>query len=514
MPTNVATLSPTLRAITSSTKDTTHTTETIDDIILSTVDDINGDNIFIVEIVVTISVLQNNDNNNQTFNNTMIKSIIEDQIFPDTNLTNLDINIDTKEEDIIVNMTISIGNKQELTRLNGYLKTNLTIDLMNNIQESLPRNTQILEIHYQIHIKEIYIEESSDDSLEDLDENDQDLSSLIPLNEETVLYIVIAAISLCFCSFILCICILCRYCKLRHKIKVIENRDRGKTGSILSIQGVKPQKIVKRSDVDGCDGYNASNQNKLGRTSTIDECLECENPIALIHEIEELKRLSESRNAHELPSVSGNHRTSPGSGSGSGSGSKSNPSNPSGSGDMDELSLGTHVIHTSEGLGGEKLQSMNDLDEIDALDDDLDDERCHILALPSLHAVESAKSVNSNISDTTFIIRNLSNLNMLNQSSNHSNLDIMIEDQIKVTNRYSSNNENLDIKDDNDWNDEDEDDDDDLAELHSMDSSSNEAMYDEGLRRGSSINPTKKGSSTMSRVKKIHGLPPPHQSMQ
>eukprot|EP00486_Rosalina_sp_Unknown_P007070 CAMPEP_0201571594 /NCGR_PEP_ID=MMETSP0190_2-20130828/14448_1 /ASSEMBLY_ACC=CAM_ASM_000263 /TAXON_ID=37353 /ORGANISM="Rosalina sp." /LENGTH=333 /DNA_ID=CAMNT_0047996413 /DNA_START=1445 /DNA_END=2446 /DNA_ORIENTATION=+ len=333
-------------------------------------------------------------------------------------------------------------------------------------------------------------------------------------------------------------------------MKMIENQDRDRTGSILSIQNVKPQKIIKK--ISAGDGYDGPQH--IGRTSTIDECME-ENPIAMIHEMQELKRLSHSHSGsgHDhnkpssasrssgLPSVYGNNRTSPGSGS---NGSGSNPSGPSNeSGDMDELSLGTHVIHTSE--GGEKLQNLfyqaiqqslpppsvspkvNKIQNdnaasfhIDQHDDDLNDERCHILALPSLHAVESAKSVNSHeshMSDATFIIRNLSNLNMLNQSSNHSNLDVMIEDQIKITNRYCSvnindNDDKLDINDD--WNEEEEDDDDDLAELQSVDSSSNEAMYDEGLRRGSSINMTKTKVTPFSSSKKINGLPPPHQSMQ
>eukprot|EP01084_Bolivina_argentea_P170415 295313_1 len=196
---------PTLHPIVSTNEmKTTEIIQTIQTI--QTIGDAAAADTYLIEVDIYV-YFNFNVNESVYFNETTIKnifglkktSIIDINIKKNaTHNTNTDYTVNT----LHLNTETVIMSKANLTMLIAYLKNNLTRDLITH-------NTMlnIIQVKYKITIKQIYITSDSDDNIEEdvynKNKNKKYFISFLPFDNEIFIYVIIGAILLCLCSFVL-----------------------------------------------------------------------------------------------------------------------------------------------------------------------------------------------------------------------------------------------------------------------------------------------------------------------
>eukprot|EP01083_Nonionella_stella_P141644 436899_1 len=235
---------------------------------------------FFVEVIINAVYEETYEKHNETLNETVIERIVMN-IFP-SNITAVDADTTSTKKVIAVDVDTPQQNKEDVDTLIAYLQHNLSADLIGDVKKAYDW-CDVVEVTYDVTVREIQIETNTDSR----DMNTQH----IPLDTETIIYIVIGVIIACVCSFALFVCILCGYWRLKKKMDHLEKERRN---SSLSIGN---EKVM--------DQANDVLQN---------------DPIA-----EECQRLSHSLSGVQM------------------------------SGSPEEISLEPHVIHSPEGVDKQSL---------------------------------------------------------------------------------------------------------------------------------------------------------------
>mmetsp|Transcript_29263 Transcript_29263/g.46404 ORF Transcript_29263/g.46404 Transcript_29263/m.46404 type:complete len:477 (+) Transcript_29263:2-1432(+) len=432
----------------------------ISDTSLSPETSIGVEQIFIVEVFITLQH-PNGKDSKYVIDNSAITAIIYDLLAASNNLTNITVHVVEAYNDVNIEIDVPVHSKQTLDTLTTYLTYNFTLDLTN----AFPNDQIGIYYHVDAPDSEHDHHHSTNVNASDTDpvEPEQIISANTILahilDQETITYALICVLSLFLCSLALCVCLLCRYCSLQKKMKTMLKQST--TTQMLSI-GVEKRKA---SEIQR-DGQREDDEPRDQNEDEDEEYIEWQNPIAGIAGAE-LQQLSHSTSCGQEHM---HHSTN------------------DASLDFDDLNL----PRTSEGGTEEALQDFQVKVRIPGYNDDAQSPEPHMdpkhsfnfvqVARPDLHNFDSVPSK----SDHTYAQHQMNHSNL---TVNASNLDIMIEDQRKLTNHYSNSmqcsqqrsHDELEIGGLRFGTMDEPQDEDEANSLAS--SSSDEALYDEGRRR-------------------------------